>query len=314
MTVDIICATYDGALFLPAFLRSLDGQTHREWRLWVRDDGSTDDTVSLLRARSAADARIHVIAGDGTRLGAARSFNRLLASLPPDTAYVMCADQDDVWFADKIERTLAAMLRTEKQHGADRPILVHTDLVVVDAQLRVIDASFWAYAGIDPEPVTLRRVAVRNVATGATIMLNRALRELVGDPPGDAYFHDWWYACVASAFGQVVALREPTMLYRQHGGNAVGARAPLSLANARAVVQSLADVSKFRGQLERTAEQARAFADRYADRLNPSDRDFLERFARIPQQRFFARKISLLRLRALPEQGLLRTLGVVLRG
>ncbi len=314
MIVDIICATYDGAVFLPAFLRSLGAQTHPEWRLWVRDDGSSDDTVALLRAESEADARIRVIADDDARLGATRSFNRLLTLLPADADYVMCADQDDVWFADKIERTLGAMRHAETQRGSTRPTLVHTDLVVVDAQLRVIDASFWAYSGFDPEPATLRRIAVRNVATGATIMMNRALRELVGDPPRGAYFHDWWYACVAAAFGHVIALREPTMLYRQHGANAVGARAPIALANARAVMKSLADVRKFRNQLERTAEQARAFTTRYGDRLSPSDRDFLDCFARIPQQRFLARKMSLLRLRALPEQGFLRTLGVVLRG
>lgn len=313
MTVDIICATYNGALFLPAFLRGLNAQTHPGWRLWVRDDGSTDDTVALLRAASETDGRIHVVVDD-TRLGATRSFNRLLSLVPAAVEYVMCADQDDVWFADKIERTLDAMQQAETQHGSARPILVHTDLVVVDAQLRVIDASFWAYSGFDPEPATLRRIAVRNVATGATIMMNRALRELVGEPPRGAYFHDWWYACIAAAFGHVVALREPTMLYRQHGANAVGARAQLSMANARTVVKSLADVPRFRNQLAQTAQQARAFAGRYGDRLNASDRDFLERFARIPQQPFFARKMSLLRLRALPEQGLLRTLGVVLRG
>ena len=313
MIVDIICATYNGALFLPAFLRSLETQTHSTWRLWVRDDGSSDDTVALLRAASEEDPRIHVIADD-TRLGATRSFNRLLVLLPADAEYVMCADQDDVWFADKIERTLDAMREAEARHGRAQPILVHTDLMVVDAHLRIINSSLWAYTGFDPEPATVRRIAVRNVATGATIMMNRELRELAGEPPRGAYFHDWWYACIAAAFGHVVALREPTMLYRQHGANAVGARAPLALANARAVVRSLADVSTFRAQLERTAEQARAFTVRYGDRLRPEDRDFLERFARIPRQPFFARKMSLLRLRALPEQGFLRALGVVLRG
>ncbi len=219
-------------------------------------------------------------------------------------------------FRRKIEQTLAAMRQAESEHSPTTPLLVHTDLVVVDAQLRASHPSFWKFAGLDPEPVSLRRFVVQNVTTGATSMLNRSLRELVGRIPPDAYFHDWWCACVAAAFGRVVAIYEPTVLYRQHSGNAVGAGdGRVSLRRLpSAIVTGVRGTSRFRRELRQTAVQARAFLVRYHDGLGDDDRAFLEAYARIPEQPFLSRKRALLRLRRLPEHGVLRTLGVLLRG
>ncbi|HVX40766.1 MAG TPA: glycosyltransferase family 2 protein [Gemmatimonadaceae bacterium] len=315
MTVDIICAVFDGAQYLPEFLASLRAQTYADWRLWLRDDGSSDESPALLRREAAQDDRIRLLEHDSPRLGAARSFDWLLARTPADAHYVMCADQDDVWLPRKIEGTLHAMRRAEAETpGA--PVLVHTDLTVVDAVLRPVHPSFWTYAGMDPEPATLRRFIVRNVTTGATLMLNAPLRVLAADAPPEMLFHDWWYACVAASFGRIVALREPTVLYRQHGGNAVGARnGRLTLDRVpRGVAAGVRNAREFRRGLRQTAAQARAFLDRFGDRLSESDREFLKAYSEIPYQRFVRRKLDLLRFRALPEHGLVRRLGVLLRG
>jgi hypothetical protein len=72
--------------------------------------------------------------------------------------------------------------------------------------------------------------------------------------------------------------------------------------------------SELRRAIELTAEQARAFAERYGSRLSPDDRAFLHTYSTIPGQRFVQRKVSLFRYRALPEHGTLRRLGVMLRG
>ena len=318
MTVDIICAVFNGAQFLPELCRSLDGQTHADWRLWVRDDGSMDATPDIVRTLAAHDPRVSLLYAGGPPLGVARSFNWLLERVPQDAEYVMCADQDDVWLPHKIELTLAAMRQVESAGpGTPRlPVLVHTDLSVVDATLQPIHSSFWTLTGIDPEPVSLRRFAVRNVVTGATAMMNRPLRELIGTPPAEAVYHDWWYGLVAAVFGRVVALRQATILYRQHGANAVGARAsrlPLR-ALPRAVATSLQTTSDFRRGVTQTAAQAQAFLDRYRAMLGDDDRRFLERYSRIPQHGFLRRKLELLRLRALPEHGVFRTLGILVRG
>jgi hypothetical protein len=315
MTVEIMCAVFNGERYLPDLLDSLARQTHGEWRLWARDDGSTDASVDIVRAAAASDPRIQPIDIGGPRLGASASFGRLLTGLPSDAAYMMFADQDDVWKSTKIERTLATMRAVEARHPAE-PILVHTDLVVVDEDLREIHSSFWKFAAIDPDATTLRRLIVRNVATGATAMLNRPLRELVDPIPPEAILHDWWTACVAGALGHVVALRESTILYRQHDTNAVGARAwDIAVTQLpRAIIRGIESGRDFRHGLELTAAQARAFRQRFSDQLTDDDRRFLDAYSGIPQRRFWGRKLDLIRLRTLPEYGMLRTLGILLRG
>lgn len=318
MTVDIACATFNGGEFVHEFLNSLAAQTHEGWRLWVRDDGSSDATVDVVRGWAARDARVQILvaAPPGEGLGAARSFAWLLDRLPGDAMYVMFADQDDVWQPTKIERTLAAMRAAETKLGDDARVLVHTDLTVTDASLRELHPSFWAYSRIHPEPVTLRRVITHNPATGSTVMMNRPLTRLVGSPPAEMAMHDWWCACVAAAFGHVVAMPESTVLYRQHAANAVGARdrrVPISAIPA-AVLARRGSTAEFRRGLGKTATQARAFLDRYGDMLDEADRRFLAEYARIPERGFVRRKIDLLRLRVLPDHGMLSALGVLLRG
>lgn len=318
MTVHIACATYNGANYVEEFLASLAAQTHQDWRLHVRDDASTDATAALVWTAASRDSRIELshVADADTRLGAARSFLWLLDRVPVDAVHVMFADQDDVWKPDKIERTLAKMNAAEAAFGTHVPLLVHTDLTVTDAELHEIHASFWAYSRIHPEPATLRRIVSHNVTTGATMMLNRSLRELLRNAPTDVAMHDWWCACTAAAFGRVVALHESTILYRQHGANSIGARDKrLSLTRLpRAILARRHTTAEFRRGLDTAARQAGAFLQRYGSWLNAADRQFLAEYARIPQRQFLRRKLDLLRLRVLPDQGMLHALGVLIRG
>jgi hypothetical protein len=318
MTVDIACAMFNGGEFVHELLNSLASQTHRDWRLWVRDDGSSDATADVVREWSTRDARIQLlIAACPTEgLGAARSFAWLLDRLPNGATYVMFADQDDVWRPTKIERTLAVMRAAETRLGDDARVLVHTDLTVTDASLHELHPSFWAYSRIHPEPATLRRVITHNPTTGSTIMMNRALTRLIGSPPAEMAMHDWWCACTAAAFGHVVAIPESTVLYRQHSTNAIGARdarIPLSGMPA-AVLARRGSTAEFRRGLDKTAAQARAFLDRYRDILEEADRRFLADYSKIPERGFVRRKIDLLRFRVLPDHGMLHALGVLLRG
>jgi len=314
ITVHIICAMLDGGPFVVEFLRSVQAQTHRAWRLWVRDDGSTDGSVGVVQELARDDDRITLLHIGGPKLGAAGAFGWLLERVPTDAAYVMCGDADDVWLPEKIELEMETMRAAERLSPG--PVLVHTDLVVADAELSVIHPSFWRYSRIEPEPVSLRRIAIQNVTTGSTIMLNRELCELIGQTPPGARFQDWWYTLVAVAFGRVVALHEATVLYRQHGHNVVGARrrSDLTLADApREIMSALSRTARLRDDLAFSCRQAEAFLSRYGDALDDGDRRFLESYSRIPTRGFVRRKFDVLRLRLLRGDGLLRNLGVLLR-
>jgi Glycosyltransferases involved in cell wall biogenesis len=312
--VEIVAPLFNGERFLDAFLSSLHAQTHADWRLWLRDDGSTDGTVAIARAAAATDPRIQLLPSDGQRLGASGGFGWLLEHVPPESRYVMCADQDDVWLPHKIARTLAAM--TAAEAAARGPVLIHTDLTVVDEALHVVHSSFWQYAGVDPEPVSLRRLIVENVATGATVMLNRELRDLAGPLPAEAVYHDWWLACVAGAFGRLVPVRESTVLYRQHDANVVGAprsARPRWYHLPAVAWTAMHRTAHLRAEVARTARQARVFLDRFGPRLTDDNRRFLAAYAALPDQRFLRRKVGLVRLRLRPEHGVWRNLGVLLR-
>src|SRR5690606_13737176 len=150
-------------------------------------------------------------------------FARLLGASTAD--YIMFCDQDDVWLPGKVTLTLAKMQELEAACGAETFLLVHTDLRIVDENLNLVADSGHRYQQIDPDRGnTLGRLLVQNIATGCTIMVNRALRDLALPIPGAALMHDHWLSLVSACFGKIAYLPEPTLLYRQHSGNKVGAQ------------------------------------------------------------------------------------------
>ncbi len=313
--IHIVCSVFNGETYLTEFIRSVQAQTVSNWMLWVRDDGSTDGSFSLLQAMAAADERVHLVDVAGKNLGVVASFNRVLQQVPGDARYIMFADQDDVWLPQKVEFTLSAMMLGE-QHS-NGPLLVHTDMQVVDARLNPIAESFWEYAHINPEATSLRRLLSRNVVTGATMMINRALRERAGAIPANAAMHDWWMACVASAFGSLIAVTTPTMLYRQHGANVVGAARPGSVAAVTelpaAAVRAARKSARVRSDINAAARQAGAFLKCFGNDLTETDRAFVAAYAEIPDHTFLRRKLDIARLHLQREDGWLKNAGLLLR-
>lgn len=219
----VVLSSYNGARFIAEQIESLRHQTRRSWVLLVRDDGSSDDTVRIVETHSAVDPRIVLLQDGRGHLGPAASFSALLEHAAGAGAeYVALSDQDDVWRPDKLERELQLMEEHERRIGRDVPLLVHSDLTVVDQQLRIVHRSFASYQSLGREPVRpLRRLLVQNFVTGCTTVINRALlRAAVPLPP--VVMHDWWLALCAGALGQLLYLAEPTVLYRQHAGNTLG--------------------------------------------------------------------------------------------
>lgn len=314
-TVHILLATFEGERWLPEWLASLRAQEHRHWRLWVKDDGSSDGTVQLLQSAAATDARITLCSEAPTGSGAARSFAWLWNQLASEADYVAFADQDDVWLPNRLSLTLTECRRIEGPTRAE-PALVHTDLEVVDESLRPIAPSFTRYALLPRGTRTLRDVIRGNAAVGCTMTLNRALRAAVGPLPDELPMHDWWIACAAAAFGSTRYLDTPTVRYRQHGGNVVGVRrrahGPLGLLWA--MHAAFGRTEELRHDLAEAAAQAAAFVRQYGPRLTSEDRRFAAEVAAIPTLPWGARQLALMRRYWSGERSLLRNLGLILRG
>ena len=223
-TIDILLATYNGARFVREQLDSLAAQTHRDWRLLVRDDGSTDDTMAIVRAwAEACDRPVEIIEDGRKGLGASQNFGALLEK--STAPYFAFCDQDDVWLPEKLEVMLAAMRAEEAEVGDATPVMMFCDLEVVDENLVQIAASFWGLSRIKTQPKYLRpeQVMLRNPLTGCASMGNAALRQIGTPVPAGSRMHDWWLAMVAAYFGRLLPIARLFVKYRQHGGNAIGA-------------------------------------------------------------------------------------------
>ncbi len=216
--VAILLSTYNGASYLPAQLRSFQDQTHQDWVLFWRDDGSADATVALLDAFAAPEPSCRRLQGPLGQLGSTASFLSLLRAslrLLAD-GVVAFADQDDVWLPDKLARGVAALA------GDPAPALYCARQTLVDAGLRRLGGSP-ALGREHRFPAAL----ARNVAVGCTVLLNRSAADLgaASTPPPDGC-HDWWcYVLVTAAGGACRCDTAEVILYRQHGANAVGAPA-----------------------------------------------------------------------------------------
>jgi rhamnosyltransferase len=222
-SVTIVLSSYNGEKFIAEQIASIQQQTHTDWKLLVRDDGSSDHTRNIVQAMAAVDGRVSLLPDGRGTLGPVASFGVLLEhALATGSGYIALSDQDDVWSPTKIARQLELMVRHEREVGASRPALVHTDLSVVDEDLRPIHSSFLAYQGLRPLPRRpLGPLLIQNFVTGCATLLNRALLAVAVPVPA-AIMHDWWLALCSAALGDILHLDEATVLYRQHGANTLG--------------------------------------------------------------------------------------------
>lgn len=220
----ILMATYNGERYIDQQLESIAMQTYRDWELWVRDDGSSDDTLSIVHG-FAKDypGQVRIIEDNYNSLGPCRNFAKLmqLAVEESEAEYIALCDQDDVWLAEKLSLELEKLQKLP----SDQPKLVFSDLEVVDENGEVLHPSFWEMESYDPVAgVRIPALLSRNVVTGCTILMNRHLLETAVPIPMAAPIHDWWLALVASVFGNIDHVSSSLVRYRQHGHNAIGAK------------------------------------------------------------------------------------------
>ena len=299
--ISILLASYNGEKYIAEQLESLLSQTMQDFKLIICDDGSTDDTFSI-----AADyaqkypCKITAVQNKENSGGAKHSFLRMMIDHKDD--YVMLCDQDDIWLPNKIELTLERMQGLERDIGACTPILVHTDLRVVNENLETISPSFKAAMNANYGKTELRNQIIQNTLTGCTVMYNRALADLITEPPKFMVMHDWWLMLIASAFGEISALDAQTVLYRQHGRNEIGAK---DVRTLRYKIKKLLHHAEIKNALSETYEQAQGFYDIYRDMLTKDQAELLRAYCDIPNHSKFVRWATICRLGVL-KNGLFR--------
>jgi len=283
--LDIVLASYNGQDFIAEQLCSLQlcfGYAEKVCRVLVVDDASDDHTAAIVADFSKHDSRIVWFPSLQGRQGVVANFARgLNLSTAP---YVMLCDQDDVWLTDKIRLQLDCLQRYEEQQDTQEPVLVFSDLHVVNRELQQLSRSFFAYQNLNPQwAEKFSQLLLQNVAPGCTMLLNRLLLEKALPFPPQVMMHDWWLMLVARAFGQILWLDQPLVEYRQHRGNQVGAQAVnwrwMFSLRQRCVVAA--------ENLRRQGRQALTFHQFYRDDsallLDVHDRKAVQQIGQLPE-------------------------------
>lgn len=253
--VAILLATYNGGQYIREQLDSIVAQTYQDWKIYVHDDGSKDDTMCIVRQfMDEYPEKFEIV--DGPSTGCARDNFLFLFRFVEADIY-MCSDQDDVWIPEKIEITLREMEKINEEV----PCLVSTDLKVVDRDLNVIAESMNDFCKFACENVSVQHLLIQNTVTGCTMMVNRALRDLIikYKNSDNIMMHDWWAAEIAAVKGKLVYLDVPTILYRQHGDNSVGAQKNGISAFCKKINKSERD--KIRNTYTESRRQARELCE-----------------------------------------------------
>jgi glycosyltransferase involved in cell wall biosynthesis len=302
--IDILLATYNGEKYIKEQLESLLAQSERDFVVNICDDCSTDRTVEILRhyVKRYPD-RIKLIVNEKNSGSAAFSFFKLLHRAKGD--YVMFCDQDDVWLEDKVKLSLEKIKEAEREYGSNIPILLHTDLTVVDEGLNVKARSMFALQHLDSEKIAVNNLAVQNIVTGCTMMLNRALADRLTHIPVSVPVHDWWIALYTACCGKIVFCDEPTLLYRQHSSNVCGAQ---NMADMGYVTERARDSKRAGLMIRYGYRQAAEMARVYGTALGEENYELLKGYGELENRSYFARLGFVISHRVY-KSGLIRKLG-----
>lgn len=259
--VAVLLSTFNGSRFLPEFLVSLANQDPPISQLYLRDDGSSDESVRLVR--DLWSPRRISVDTCRARMGPGRSFLRLLSLMNSDVDVLLFADQDDVWAPTKVAAAVSAL------RNRHEPTLYFSNLIVTDDRLTPLHV----HHARRPKP-SFANALVQNIATGNTIALNRpAVQLLQRYLPSHAVMHDAWCYLVISGCGDVVYDPEPRVFYRQHSNNTLGVQTSRLRSWQRRVVRQL----RFGGRQELFA-QACELLDAYGADLRPENLSLAQRF------------------------------------
>lgn len=287
--IDILVATYNGERYLGAQLDSLLGQTEKDIRILIRDDGSTDRTPEIIANYVQRYPEMFSVGANTSKIrGPVGNFMALTRAASADC--VMYCDQDDVWYPEKAEKTRKAMTSAERRWGRQTPILVYSNYETVGEDLTPLPVDERKNQVYRPH-LAFNRLLVQNYVTGCTMMANRALYQKAIAMDAEILMHDWWFALYAGALGKIVHLDEKLMAYRQHRDQCVGATDVKSLRYRLAKFKDPATRDKKNDYYR----QAQAFKAHYGKDLPADQAQILNDFLAIPAKNKWGRMAALVR-------------------
>ncbi len=218
----VLLSTYNGEKFVEQQYKSLVNQENVDVHILVRDDGSKDNTINLLKELGAQD----II--EGANVGARDSFFELIEAAPEEYDYYAFCDQDDFWHKDKL---FCACEQLNKSLP-EKPALYYCGQVITDAELNPV------YVHKMDKTRTKYANCIFIQMAGCTAVFNKEmLMQLKKGRPENIFGHDsWTYRLCAALDGDIYVDEEAHIDYRQHGNNVVGLSNSLKSKISRAKV------------------------------------------------------------------------------
>lgn len=221
--IAILLATYNGEKYLKEQIESILSQTNQEWHLYIHDDGSKDKTANISMIYQQHHPEKITLFDYPPQGNAGSNFISMMEMV--DAHYYMFCDQDDVWMPDKIETTIKAMDLHETIH-IGKPVIICTDLFLTDKDLNITCPSRNRFSFLYPQYIkTFDDCAPTAGVTGCTMMFNKASKDCCIHPLPPNTLHDCWLLlCTLKKGGFLHYIDKPTVYYRQHNNNTLGAK------------------------------------------------------------------------------------------
>lgn len=286
-TIDILLATFNGEKFLSKQLDSLLKQTYSDFKIIIRDDGSTDSTLKIIeKYKKKYPKKISLVTDDKKNVGATQNFGILLENSNAD--YIFFCDQDDVWLSNKVAISLQKMKQIENKEIAI-PCLIFSDMKAINETGNITHQSVWQELHLHPNFFTLNRLLVQNIPHGCTMLINKAMRNLSTPIPKTAMLHDHWIALLAITCGKFDFIEEPTILLRNHDQNVTRKTTSL-LQKIKRYTVNFFSKNEYEHYIKLRVDQAKALQLRSSSFINDEHFDILKNFIQLEKASSIKRK------------------------
>lgn len=211
--VKVLLSTYNGEAYLKQLLESLINQENVDISILIRDDGSTDSTLSIIDEFISRHSNIDISLIQGKNIGYRKSFFELVRFANGADYYAFC-DQDDYWLSDKLFSAVSLL----SKELCTIPLLYTSNVIPVDSELKPLNNNLFK----ENRVLEVCESFQKSILPGCTFVFNERARNTIEKFDGYCESHDWAIYCICNTLGKVVFDNNPKILYRLHGSNTIG--------------------------------------------------------------------------------------------
>lgn len=295
--ISIIMSTYNGERYLSEQIESILNQDYKDWKLFVFDDGSKDETEKIIRGYQKEEKdRIFFFRNEknfGARGNFFQGLRQVAEKIAPESKYYAFSDQDDVWDRDKLSLGLSKMKEIE---GEGSPAVIFSDVRITDKNLKVVEESYFRGSKINKGSLDFASLLMENKAIGGTMMINSKMAEIeferermMGGFPKEAKMHDWWFALIGASLGKLAVIDRATESYRQHERNVIGGKVFFNYVKHRIFHYQV------KKSIEENVLQGKEFFRYYENCLKKDKKEILENFINLSHSGFLRRRFLVMR-------------------